>query len=471
MDPTTLVRSSVRAARNLQLGWRAVIAMTCLQLLLLLVKPSQVAGRSSTLQEEVAPSSRRLQAYRDSTNVARHGPASESFQLSDGSWVDCVPIEQQIAAHEPNLQDHIIRMQPSSQILLNSIFLPQIDNVSDTQQQLPQHPQLFAREHGGCREGFIPVQRSDPNQQLFRKHQGPAADRGMTSTTSMKNPTSASNGPPHDYAEVAVPSKTGGYTGQGGVLSVNGPYIGEPSSEFSLSQLWTVAGSYQLEDLNTAEVGWHVYPAFHPSQQPLAPHLFIYWTRDAYLSTGCYNLNCPGFVQVDSTWVLGGALAPYTTLAQKAEFEYEFSIFIVFDSGTSGWWLLIQGTWVGYWPSSIYTTLQAGRADNLEWGGEIAPASTNPTTTGMGSGAFPSAGYPVAAYQRNVSYGDAASGNWYYASFSGVGVTNTNCYTVGIQQGGYTNWGSYFFFGGPGALNNPACANALLEPGNLETFY
>ncbi len=203
-------------------------------------------------------------------------------------------MENQIAAHHPSLQDLVIMMAPSSEALVK---FPQM-NDGCAKNSYPayqvQHPQLFAREHGGCREDFIPVQRSDPqHQQLFRKRQGPPHEADRSANPS-RSSASNSNNLPHDYAVVAGPTNVGGYTGQGAVISVNDPFIGDPSAEFSLSQLWTIAGCYADSSLNTAEVGSQVYPAFHPSYDPLAPHLFIYWTRDAYQSTGCYNLDCMG---------------------------------------------------------------------------------------------------------------------------------------------------------------------------------
>ncbi len=77
-----------------------------------------------------------------------------------------------------------------------------------------------------------------------------------------------------------------------------------------------------------------------------------------------------GYVQVDKTWVLGGVLAPYTTLAQHANLEYQIQIYIVYDAVSpvgGSWWLQIQGTWVGIWPSSIYTKMKSA-ADVLELG-------------------------------------------------------------------------------------------------------
>jgi hypothetical protein len=98
MEPTRAVSSTDRAARSMPAVWRLLV--TCVQLLLLLTVESSEAAGTYSLQEG-AVTSRRLQAFTDSTNLPRHGPANESFRLSDGSWVDCVPIENQIAAHHP----------------------------------------------------------------------------------------------------------------------------------------------------------------------------------------------------------------------------------------------------------------------------------------------------------------------------------------------------------------------------------
>jgi hypothetical protein len=235
---------------------------------------------------------------------------------------------------------------------------------------------------------------------------------------------------------------------------VNAPVIADPSSEFSLSQLWIVAGD--SSNLNTAEVGWQVYPSVHQSDYRLAPHLFVYWTSDDYQKRGCYNLECSGFVQIDNTWVLGGAFSRYTTLAENSNIEYEVAINVVFDPKIPGWALVIDNTVVGYWPSKIYNTLQTS-ADSVQFGGEIYPA-TIPTDTAMGSGAFPSKGYPIAAYQRNVVYLDSA-GNSFDANITVFDVTKPYCYTLLIEEEAPSNdWASFFFFGGPGALNS-ACVS------------
>jgi hypothetical protein len=439
--------------RRLYSSW-VVIGTYCIRLVILVTIIFVGSSQGRELRQAATAASRherRLEAYTDSSNGApMHGPAVQSFQVSDGSWVDCIPIEQQIAAHHPALQDHIIRMQESSSTHLNL----QQQNA-DKQSLL--HPQRFAREHGGCPEGSIPVQRmsTDSKQLSLRKQQQYYRRHPRHSKHMGNGSAAAANDLGHLYAVVGAPETVGAYAGAGAIFSVNGPVIGDPSNEFSLSQLWIAAGNGN--NTNTVEVGWQTYPALHQGDNPLAPHLFVYWTSDDYQGIGCYNLECPGFVQTSNTWVLGGSLA-YTTLAEETqnEFNYEdeISISVTFDSTIPGWSLFINETNVGYWPSSLYTTLQTS-ADTVEWGGEIAP-STIPTNTSMGSGAFPSAGFPLPAYQRNVIFYDSALTPM-NADLSLLGVTNANCYNVSIQQSGdFANWGSYFFFGGPGGLDS-AC--------------
>src|SRR5262249_16764445 len=77
---------------------------------------------------------------------------------------------------------------------------------------------------------------------------------------------------------------------------------------FSLSQHWYVGGSGA--GLQTAEVGWQVYPQMYGNTRPV---FFIYWTADDYQTTGCYNLSCSAFVQTNNAWPIGGALSSWST--------------------------------------------------------------------------------------------------------------------------------------------------------------
>lgn len=133
-----------------------VMAMICV--IVFLVGSSEAGRRLHEVDNIGRGSScKRLKAYSDETGSPRHGPPVKSFLVSDGMWVDCIRIEEQIAAHHPALKDHVIKMTTSSKRTLNEIY----DNRP--------HPQRFANEHGGCPDGTIPVMRGDPSEMTKRK--------------------------------------------------------------------------------------------------------------------------------------------------------------------------------------------------------------------------------------------------------------------------------------------------------------
>ncbi|CAN6373638.1 unnamed protein product [Urochloa humidicola] len=76
----------------------------------------------------------------------------------------------------------------------------------------------------------------------------------------------------------------------------------ERASDFSLAQLWITGGPYASNELNTVEAGWHVFPRLYGDNNT---RLSIYWTRDGYNKTGCYNLRCPGFIQTNNQIAIG----------------------------------------------------------------------------------------------------------------------------------------------------------------------
>jgi hypothetical protein len=69
----------------------------------------------------------------------------------------------------------------------------------------------------------------------------------------------------------------------------------------SISQIW-VEGYGGSATLQTAETGWVVSP-LHFGTNAAVP--FTYWTADNFASTGCFNLECAGFVQLNNNLILG----------------------------------------------------------------------------------------------------------------------------------------------------------------------
>jgi hypothetical protein len=196
--------------------------------------------------------------------------------------------------------------------------------------------------------------------------------------------------------------------------------------------------------LQTAEVGWQVYPQMYGNTKPV---LFIYWTADAYQSTGCYNLTCSAFVQTNNAWPLGGAFSSWSTAGGK-QYEIELAYFL----SDGRWWLYINGEVgtdaIGYYPVSIYRNgALASGASGIDYGGEVVGSTSWPP---MGSGAFANTGWQHAAYQKDIRY-YLPGGGTTNASLVGS-AASPQCYTETFD--GYNPpWNATLFFGGPGGSN------------------
>ncbi|GAB2241444.1 hypothetical protein Droror1_Dr00018219 [Drosera rotundifolia] len=107
--------------------------------------------------------------------------------------------------------------------------------------------------------------------------------------------TASKSGPTHQYAVMQYYGpKADTIKGGHGIFDVWNPLL-NTLSDFSLAQIWVVAGSGL--NVNTMEAGWQEYPARTGDNQTL---FFIYWTRDSYNLVLC--------VQVLTENVVGGIL-------------------------------------------------------------------------------------------------------------------------------------------------------------------
>ena len=145
------------------------------------------------------------------------------------------------------------------------------------------------------------------------------------------------------------------YYGAKASINVWAPQV-STASEFSLSQIWVIAGSFG-NDLNTIEAGWQVSPQLYGDN---APRFFTYWTvlnstfssaqllimhhlasiliecldcsdglqTDAYQTTGCYNLLCSGFIQTNSRIAMGAAISP-TSAYNAGQFDISLLVWKV----------------------------------------------------------------------------------------------------------------------------------------------
>jgi len=100
---------------------------------------------------------------------------------------------------------------------------------------------------------------------------------------------------------------------------------------------------------------------------------------------------------------------------------------------------------IGYYPVSVYHGgAMASGAASIDYGGETVGTTSWPP---MGSGAFASAGWQQAAYQRDIRYYPPGGGTL-NASLT-ASAASPRCYTCTVTL--YAPpWSETIFFGGPG---------------------
>lgn len=221
-----------------------------------------------------------------------------------------------------------------------------------------------------------------------------------------------------------------------------------PKGDFSLSQQWYIGGSGN--DTQTVEGGWQVYPGKYNTDNAV---LFIYFTADKYISTGCYNLDCTAFVQTNHNWFLGAIWDHYsTTGGTQWGFEMQWKLY------QGNWWLFLKGPGsyeaVGYYPTSIFKGGQLSKhAERSDFGGEVTRVDPSHRWPQMGSGAFASEGFGKAAFQNTIFYipHDQNDGYGVWSNLTKIVEGQSSCWTLDLHNaptGG--DWGTYFYYGGPG---------------------
>jgi hypothetical protein len=345
-------------------------------------------------------------------------PGVKSIYTEEGDIFDCVNIRNQPAFDHPLLKNHQIQMRPT---MLPKGF--ESKNLSNTSR-------LFGLRDGGCPSDTVPVRRTDPKD-LLRAN--------SLSNFGKKNAFNLirADGYNHHYAIIQSPA--GDFYGTKVGINTWNPQLAD-SIQMSLAQIWLSKGSGST--VNTIEAGWQVLPSLYGDT---TTRLFVYWTADGYANTGCYNLLCSGFVQISNSVTPGMAL-PVSVINGNQEV---IDLLVYKDTSTGNWMLMIGSELVGYWPKSIYNSLQ-GSAEIVQWGGEIATLN-GLTFPQMGSGRFPNEGYGYSAFMRKLevvddqnSLTEAPDDIFTYADVP-------TCYKVtDVERSNDNSWTKYFFFGGSG---------------------
>ncbi|KAL3824868.1 hypothetical protein ACJIZ3_020897 [Penstemon smallii] len=361
---------------------------------------------------------KRIRSYLRNINK----PAVKTIQSSDGDIIDCVQSHLQPAFDHPKLKGHKPLEPPAERPKRHDLN----DSVSESFQS-------WTNNGESCPEGSIPIRRTTEKDVLRAnsiRRFGKKIRRGVRRDTMSSD---------HEHAVGFVNGEE--YYGAKASINVWAPHVTD-QYEFSLSQLWVISGSFG-NDLNTIEAGWQVSPELYGDN---FPRFFTYWTTDAYQATGCYNLLCSGFVQINHKIAIGAAISPRSSYNTK---QFDIGIMIWKDPKHGHWWLEFgQGLLVGYWPSFLFSHLQR-HASMIQFGGEIVNTRSMGyhTSTQMGSGHFAEEGFRKASYFRNLQVVDWDNSLIPLSNLHLL-ADHPNCYD--IRAGKNNVWGNYFYYGGPG---------------------
>ncbi|CAA0828994.1 Protein of Unknown Function (DUF239 [Striga hermonthica] len=387
----------------------------------------------------------RLSSSRQKLEVQKHlkrlnKPPVKTIKSPDGDIIDCVPISHQPALDHPFLKDHKIQARPS----YHPEGLFESNEMSAGRKERPNTITQLWHMNGRCPDNTVPIRRTTKEDVLRAssvKSYGKKKHRSFLKPRSVEPDFTTQTG--HQHAIAYVEGEK--YYGAKATINVWEPKIQQPN-EFSLSQIWILGGSFG-QDLNSIEAGWQVSPDLYGDNNT---RLFTYWTSDAYQATGCYNLLCSGFIQVNSDIAMGASISPVSAYRNS---QYDISILIWKDPKEGHWWMQFGKEYVlGYWPSFLFSYLGES-ASMIEWGGEVVNSEPNGqhTSTQMGSGRFPEEGFGKSSYFRNIQVVDA-SNNLKSPKGLGTYTEQSNCYD--IQTGYNDEWGSFFYYGGPGQNSN-----------------
>ncbi|XP_030961730.1 uncharacterized protein LOC126722440 [Quercus robur] len=346
-------------------------------------------------------------------------PALKSIKSPDGDIIDCIDIYKQPAFDHPLLKNHTIQMRPSS-------YPKGFSANSKPKFSQPWHL------NGRCPKGTIPIRRTK-EEDLLRA--GSAANYGRKNH--IQNTIDENV---HQHATLTEDGDR--YYGMMAEMNVWNPHTQE-RDEFSVSQFWMIAGRNGV-DLNSIEAGTMVSQSLYGDKNT---RLFTFWTADAYTNTGCFNLGCPGFVQVSHQIAMGATLSPLSVYNGP---QYTVNFYVRRDiHGDGNWWLTIADRFdLGYWPSSLFPLL-SDTAEAVKWGGEVINLNKDGqhTTTQMGSGHFAEEGPNKACFFKNLNVIDGKK-LLRAPSHTHTFIPKPNCYNL-------LDYGDYFYFGGPG--RNPNC--------------
>lgn len=364
----------------------------------------------------------------------------KSILSEDGDVIDCVDIYKQPAFNHPALRNHTIQMAPTNVLKSEKTMMkkPSIDTKKE-HTAMTTTSQLWHKS-GSCPKGTIPIRRiqkhllKDNNIHTYGRKKPNHEPKNQESTLK-DNINSLAN---HSVAEILAEGYS--YSGAKADIKVWSPYV-EKDDEYSTSRIAVINGG--LYDFEIVETGWAVNPSVYNDHET---RLYVYWTADGSKTTGCFDLTCPGFVQVDHRIALGAAIYPVS----KPKLPYQIIVYIYKDPMTNNWWVNYgESINIGYWPGELFVLLKH-QGLMVKWGGEVysTRVKTHPhTATYMGNGEMPPAMFDECGTMTRMRV-EQNSQPLMIPEWTIVALDEYRCYDI-LYEVDYV-YDPVFFYGGPG---------------------
>ncbi|KAF8379096.1 hypothetical protein HHK36_028525 [Tetracentron sinense] len=364
----------------------------------------------------------------------------KTIQTAYGDVIDCIDIHKQLAFDHPLLKNHKIQMRPSFSFPLKGVT----NEASSMANQI-----RVGLKSKGCPTGTVPIRRTRKEDlQRSKTFASIHPDtREVPGSLESTNTLKGFDSPPvteilFATLETLKPTNESDRL-HGAKAHINVYNPRGAADQTSSGQMWVENGPFV--NSNSKQAGWILSPPLYGDYRT---HLFTAWTADGYHKTGCWNILCPGFVQVDKEVYLGEA---FNNTSVYNGVQYDMMVHIYQDQATGNWWLVYttDNIHVGYWPKSIFTDLAKG-ASKVSWGGRTSGAP-EATSAEMGSGYLPDGNYHHACYFRQIQFVNASyvlqDPDKYRTREI---IDKPDCYDLKYygDQGGVM--GHTFLFGGPG---------------------
>ncbi|KAF8379097.1 hypothetical protein HHK36_028526 [Tetracentron sinense] len=338
-----------------------------------------------------------------------------------GDVIDCIDIHKQLAFDHPLLKNHKIQMRPSFPL----------KGLTNEDSSIANQIRVGLKSKG-CQTGTVPIRRTRKEDLI----------RSKTFASIHPNTREV---PGSHFATLMTLKQTNASLsvlhGAKAYINVYNPRLA--ADQTSSAQIWVENGPF--DQINSIQAGWIVSPLLYGDYRT---RLFTAWTADGYHKTGCWNILCPGFVQISKEVSLGEA---FTNTSVYNGDQYETMAHIYQDQVSGNWWFVYtdRNIHVGYWPKSIFTDLAKG-ASQVSWGGRTSGRPEAPSAQ-MGSGYFPDGNLHHSCFFRQILYVNSSYVLQGPDKFgTKVYVDKPDCYNLDYVGDQKNIMGHTLLFGGPG---------------------